>query len=143
MPSIRVAIKMQKRPTAAIMGDDWFGHRDPLTGEPRGDKGEFLSWDWSLLNAFQTIEDYTDSKSGLPIWEMDDERVVVDAVRKVNKFQRSIDERTKGTEKKPYKPVPGEYFVPNMWSREKDESGESVFQTFREWVEKSIEKGED
>lgn len=141
MPSIRVAIKMQKRPTAAIMGDDWFGHRDPLSWEPQGNAEEFLSWDWSLLNAFQTIEDYSD-KHGLPTWELDDERVVVDAVRKIDKFQRAIDERTKGTEKKPYKPVPGEYFVPDVWSREKDEDGNSKFQTFREWVEKSIEKGE-
>lgn len=134
---------MQKRPTAAIMGDDWFGHRNPLTGEKTGDKDEFLSWDWSLLNAFQTIEDYTDQKSGLPIWEMDDERVVVDAIRKTNKFQRSIDERTKGTKTKPYTPIPGEYFVPEMWSREKDENGNDRFQTYREWVVKSLSKSED
>lgn len=129
---------MQKRPTAAIMGDDWFGHRDPLTGEPQGDKDEYLSWDWSLLNAFQTIEDYTDQKSGISQWLLDDERVTVDAIRKVNKFQRAIDERTKGTEKKPYKPVPGEYFVPEVHSREVDENGEEVFYTFREWVQRSI-----
>ncbi len=129
---------MQKRPTAAIMGDDWFGHRDPLTGEPQGDKDEYLSWDWSLLNAFQTIEDYTDQKSGISQWLLDDERVTVDAIRKVNKFQRAIDERTKGTEKKPYKPVPGEYFVPEIHSREVDEDGEEVFYTFREWVQRSI-----
>lgn len=143
MPSIRIAVKMHKRPTAAIMGDDWFGHRDPLTGEPQGDREEYSSWDWSLLNAFQTIEDYTDSKSGLLIWEMDDERVLVDAKRKVSKFQRSIDEKTKGTDKKPYKPIPGEYFIPEMWSREKDDQGNDIFQTMREWVDKSIAEGQD
>jgi len=139
MPSIRIAVKMQKRPTAAIMGDDWFGHRDPLTFEPLGDREEYTSWDWSILNAFQTIEDYSD-KHGLLVWEIDDERVVVDAIRKTDKFQRSIDERTKGTDKKPYKPIPGEYFVPDVHSREHDESGNEVFNTFREWVEKSIAK---
>lgn len=143
MPSIRIAVKMHKRPTAAIMGDDWFGHRDPLTGEPQGDREEYSSWDWSLLNAFQTIEDYTDSKSGIPEWILDDERVLVDAVRKVSKFQRSIDEKTKGTDKKPYKPIPGEYFVPEVHSREFDEEGKEVFNTFREWVEKSIAKEQD
>lgn len=134
---------MHKRPTAAIMGDDWYGHRDPLTGEPQGDREEYSSWDWSLLNAFQTIEDYTDSKSGIPEWVLDDERVVVDAIRMVNKFQRSIDEKTKGTDKKPYKPIPGEYFRPEVHSREFDEDGNEVFNTFREWVEKSIAKEQD
>ena len=142
MPSIRVAIRMQKRPTAAIMGDDWFGHRNPLTGAPQGDRDQYLSWDWALLNAFQTIEDYSD-KHGLRTWEIDDERVVVEAHRRIDKFQRAIDERTKSTEKRPYKPVPGEYFIPDVHSREFDEDGNEVFNTFREWVEKSIEKDQD
>jgi len=129
---------MQKRPTAAIMGDDWYGHRNPLTFEPRGDKEEYLTWDWALLNAFQTIEDYTDPKSGLPVWEVEGEGVEVDAIKKINKFQASIDNATKGTEKHPYKPRPGEYFHPQMWSRKTDENGNEVFPTFREWVEKSI-----
>lgn len=133
---------MQKRPTAAIMGDDWFGHRDPLTGMPQGDKDEYLSWDWALLNAFQTIEDYSD-KHGLPTWEIDDERVVVEAHRRIDKFQRAIDERTRSTKAREYKPVPGEYFVPDVHSREIDENGNEVFNTFREWVEKSIEKDQD
>lgn len=142
MPSIRIAVRMQKRPTAAIMGDDWFGHRDPLTFEPQGDREEYTSWDWSILNAFQTIEDYSD-KHGLLVWEIDDERVVVDAIRKTDKFQRSVDERTKGTDQRPYKPIPGEYFVPAVHSREFDENGNEVFNTFREWVEKSIAKEQD
>lgn len=133
---------MQKRPTAAIMGDDWFGHRDPLTGEPQGDKDEYLRWDWALLNAFQTIEDYSD-KHGLPTWEIDDERVVVEAHRRIDKFQRAIDERTRSTEKKQYKPVPGEYFVPVVHSREFDDAGKEVFNTFREWVQKSIAEDQD
>jgi hypothetical protein len=125
------------------MGDDWFGHRDPFTGAPVGDREEYTSWDFSLLNAFQTIEDYTDQKSGIPIWELDDERIVVEAVRKKNKFQAAIDLTTKGTEKKPYKPQPGEYFVPRMYSRETDENGEEVYQTFTQWVNKTVEEDSD
>lgn len=125
------------------MGDDWFGHRDPLTGRPMGDRTEYTRWDWALANAVQTIEDFTDEKSGLPQWELDDERVVVDAVRKVNKFQRAIDERTKGTPKKPYKGVPGEYFIPEVHSRETDEEGNEVFPTFREWINKNVAKDTD
>jgi len=134
---------MQKRPTAAIMGDDWYGHRDPLTFEKTGDKEEFTSWDWSLLNAFQTIEDYTDSQSGLPIWEMEGDGVEVDAIRKVNKFKASIDNKTKGTERHPYKPKPGEYFIPEMFSRNTDGEGNEVFPTYREWVIKSVTKDTD
>lgn len=134
---------MQKRPTAAIMGDDWYGHRDPLTFAPMGDKEEYLSWDWALLNAFQTIEDYTDGESGLPIWEVEGEGVEVDAVKKVNKFKASIATQTQGTEKRPYKGRPGEYFIPKMWSRKTDENGKEVFPTFREYIEKSIAESND
>lgn len=143
MSAIRAAREWRRRPTATIMTDDWFGHRDPFTGVPTGDKDAYTSWDYSLLNAFQTIEDYTDQKSGMPIWELEDERVVVNAKRKVNKFQRAIDEKTKGTEKKPYKPIPGEYFVPEAHSREVDENGEEVYQTFTQWVSKSVEDDSD
>lgn len=129
---------MQKRPTSAIMGDDWYGHRNPLTGQPQGDRDEYLSWDWSLLNAFQTIEDYTEPKSGLPVWEVEGEGVEVDAVKKINKYEASIANATRGSEKHPYKPRPGEYFVPDMWSRVKDENGNQVFPTFRDWIEKSL-----
>lgn len=134
---------MQKRPSAAIMGDDWFGHRNPLTFRPEGDREEFTRWDWALLNAFQTLEDYTDQKSGLPQWEIDGEGVEVDALKKINKFEASVALATKGSEKHPYKPRPGEYFVPEMWSRKKDEDGNEVFPTFREWVERSIAEDND
>lgn len=123
-----------KRPTAFIMRDEWFGHRNPLTGAPMGDREEYTSWDFALLEALQTVEDFTDSKSGLPIWEVETPWVEVDAVKKVNKFQASIENATKGTERKPYKPRPGEYFVPALYSRKTDEEGNEVFWTFREWA---------
>lgn len=128
-----------KRPTAVIARDDWYGHRDPLTGEPLGDRDEWISWDHALADAFQTIEDFTDSASGLPVWQIEDEAVEVDAVKKINKFRKSVEMATKGTEKKPYKPSPGEYFVPKIFSRRSDGS----VQSFHEWTKKMSEKPED
>lgn len=134
---------MRKRPTAAIMGDDWFGHRNPLTGDKVGDREEYLTWDWALLNAFQTIEDYTDSDSGLLTWEMEGEGVDVDAVRKVNKFLQARDNATKGSKNKPYEPRPGEKWYPRMYSRKRDENGNEVFPTLREWIEEQVAKEQD
>lgn len=125
------------------MGDDWFGHRDPLTGRPMGDRTEYTRWDWALANAVQTIEDFTDDKSGLPQWELDDERIEVYALKRVNKFQQAIDESTRGTAGKPYKPKPGEYFIPEIHSRQVDEDGNEVFPTFREWIDKNAAKDAD
>lgn len=122
------------------MGDEWFGKRDPFTGEPRGDRDEYTSWDWALQNAFQTIEDYTDEKSGLLIWEIEDENAYVDAVRKTNKYQAAIDNKTKGKAGKPYVAAPGEYFTPSLKSHVHDEEGNPVFQTMREWVQAQIDK---
>ena len=141
MPSIRASLGWRRRPTAAIMRDDWFGHRDPWTGEPMGDRDEYTSWDYALLNAFQTIEDYTDPKSGIPIWELDDEAVNVDALKKYNKFQQAIDNATKGSKNKAYQAAPGEYFIPDMHTRRKDGNGDPVYQTYSEWVQKSVEDG--
>ena len=104
---------------------------------------EFTSWDYALMDAFQTIEDFTDQKSGIPIWELDDEAVYVDAVRKFNKFQQAIDNATKGSDKKPYQPAPGEYFVPDLSTRRKDADGNPIFQSYSEWVRKSIEDTPD
>lgn len=122
------------------MGDEWFGKRDPFTGEPRGDREEYTSWDWALQNAFQAIEDYTDDKSGLLIWEMEDENAYVDAVRKNNKFQAAVDNKTKTRGGKAYVATPGEYFVPDLKSHVVDEEGKPVFQTMREWIQAEIDK---
>lgn len=123
------------------MGDEWFGKRDPFTGEPRGDRDEYTSWDWALQNAFQTIQDYTDEKSGLLIWEMEDDNAYVNANKKYNKFQAAVDNKTKGTPNKPYKAEPGEYFTPHLKSHVHDDEGNPVFQTMRAWVERSIAEG--
>lgn len=92
-----------------------------------------------MVEALQTIEDSTD-EYGILVWEREDEAVEIDAVKKIHKFKSAVDRATTGTEKHPYKAVPGEYFVPDLWSRRKDESGNPVIQTYEEWLKKEIEK---
>lgn len=114
------------------MGDDWFGHRDPLTWEKTGDKDEWIDWDHILANVLQTIEDFSD-QHGLLQWQLDDDAVVVDAVKKIHPFEAARDRKTGH---KNYKSVPGEYYVPRLKSRR--EGGK--MQTFREWVEAQAEE---
>lgn len=114
------------------MRDDWYGHRDPITFSPAGDKDEWLDWDHALIDALQTIEDYSD-QYGLLKWELDDERAEVDAIKKFHPFEVARDNQTKGTKNKPYTPEPGEYFVPEIWTRDK-----RGLQTYQEWLEKKI-----
>lgn len=130
MPAIRVAIKTLKRPTAVIMRDDWYGHRDPFTWEEFGDKDEWLDWDYALIDAVQTIEDFTDD-SGILVWEREDPNAVVNAVKKIDRFKEAVEDRTRGQN---YKPSPGEYFVPDI--QPFDEDGE--LQTYSQWIEREI-----
>lgn len=115
------------------MADDWYGHRDAFTFEPKGDKDEWLEWDYLLLGAFQTIEDYSD-QYGLLAWELADDAVYVDAVRRVHKFEQARDMVTRGTKTKPYQAVPGEYFIPKIGTQRSD----GKIQTFREWIETPV-----
>ena len=75
------------------------------------------------------IEDFTD-QYGLPAWVVEDEAVEIDAVKKVHKFKASVDRATSGSKNKAYQPVPGEYFIPDVFSRRSDGS----IQTFSEWA---------
>lgn len=95
------------------MQDPYYGHRDIFTGEPIRDKDEWIEWDYVLVTAVQIIEDHTD-KHGSLIWEVEAERVYVDAEKRIDKFQAAVDSRTKGTKQKGYTPSPGEYFVPKL-----------------------------
>lgn len=130
MPAIRAAIKTLKRPTAVIMRDDWYGHRDPFTWEEVGDKDEWLDWDYALIDAVQTIEDFTDD-SGILVWEREDPNAVINAVKKIDRFKEAVEDRTSG---KNYKAAPGEYFVPDI--QPFGEDGE--LQTYSEWIEREI-----
>lgn len=115
------------------MRDPWYGHRDPFGGRPRGDKDEWIDWDYALITALQIIEDNTD-QNGLLRWVTDSDRVVVEAVKTQDKFQAAVDARTSG---KNYKPGHGERFYPRVQLR----GGE--FPTYREYVEKHIQKLEE
>lgn len=117
------------------MRDDWYGHRDFFTGKPAGDKDEWTRLDYLVIEAYQIVEDITD-ETGMLIMDQDDEAVTVGAVRKINKFRAAIDNATKGSEKKPYKPRPGEYFVPDIKTRR---SGDKRI-TYTEWREAKLEK---
>ena len=116
------------------MQDAWYGHRD-FYFEPYGDRDEWVDWDYALVSALQTLEDLTD-KNGIPVWESEAEFVDIQAKKKIDKFQASIDRKTKGTEKHPYKPEPGEAWVPDVSTR----SGE--WPTYRDYVKKMM-SGED
>lgn len=106
-----------------------------------GDSSEWIDWDHALIQALQTIEDYTDD-SGILAWEREDEAVEIDAIKKVHKFKAAVDRATTGSEKHPYKAQPGEYFIPDLWSRRKDANGKEVIQTYDEWMEKEAKKNE-
>ena len=114
------------------MADDYFGHRNPFTGEPQGNPDEWIEWDHFLVTADETIEAHTD-QHGLFRWETVDDAVIVNAVRKIDKFEEA---KTLITSVKGYKPRAGEYFVPEVKSRRS--SGE--IQTFPEYLEAQYEK---
>ena len=120
------------------MRDEWYGHRDTFTFRPDSDREEYLDWDFALFDALQTIEDNTD-QYGLLSWELADDAVEVDAIKKVHKFEQARDLATKGSAKKPYQASPGEYFVPDVWTRR---SGGHI-QTWQEWMESLAEGSED
>lgn len=106
-----------------------------------GNAEEWTDWDHALVTALQVIEDYTD-EYGLLAWEREDDAVEIDAVKKIHKFKAAMDSRTKGSPTKPYVPTPGEYFIPEVWSRRKDNEGNGVFQTYGEWLEREQAKRE-
>lgn len=112
------------------MRDHYFGYRDFFTGEVLDEEVVWTDWDYALAGAVQTIEDFTDGDGLLP-WEKDDDNVVVEAVRKVNRFDAA---KTRRTGAKRYKPIAGEYFVPQLTLLEGDE-----WPTLEEWAQKQAE----
>jgi len=102
------------------MRDPYFGHRDFFTGEPLRDKDEWTDWDYALVAAYQTVQDMT-NKHGLLVHEVESDRVMVSAVKKIDRFQAQVDRATKGSKAKGYTPDPGEYFEPKLELRFGDE----------------------
>lgn len=133
MSSLRAAKEWGLRPTTVIMQDPAFGHRDHFTAMPTGDPDEWTEWDYALINAYQTIEDWTNSH-GLLVYEVDDhqERVSVIAKKKIDKFEAQKAIKTGGDK---YKPTPGEYFVPDLDLRRGAE-----WPTLEEYIAHEIEK---
>lgn len=113
------------------MWDDWYGHRHPLTGKPVGDKDDWVLWDHALAQAYQTIEYYRD-ENGVFQWQKDDPLEDISAKKKFDPYRASVENMTKGTSKHPYKPVPGEYFVPDV--RIRKGAGREMW-TYSDWLE--------
>lgn len=111
------------------MRDAWYGHRD-FYGQEFGDRDEWIDWDYSLIDALQTIEDMTNKETGLLEWEVEPEAMEVSARKKIDKFRAAVDKATKGTEKKPYKPEPGEVWVPDLNWRGSEED----YPTYRDYL---------
>lgn len=105
-----------------VMRDDWFGHREPLTGKPTGDRNEWVAWDFRLMQVFQLIEDFTDTH-GFLAWEVDDPkgRVIVETTREVDRVQQAIDISEKKKENKDFlAKVEGSYLAPRLTKRNKN-----------------------
>lgn len=119
------------------MADDWYGHRNPFTGDPEGDKDEWLEWDYLLLNAFQIIEDFTDPDSGILQWKLEDPSLRVTAERYIHPWHEAVESKTGA---KNYKASPGERFRPVVDSARKDGSLWTMTQWFEE---KAKEKAEE
>lgn len=88
-------------------------------------------WDYAIISALQAVEDNTDS-NGLLAYETEPEAMDVSAKRKINKFTASVEKRTKGTDKHPYKAEPGETWVPELNWLGKEED----YPTYRSYLEK-------
>lgn len=114
------------------MSDPAYGFRDPINWEVVGEV-TWTDWDYALVHALQLIEDYTDA-NGIPVWEKESEKMVVEAVKKIDRFEAAKSSATGG---KNYKATPGEYFVPRLtkvyWA-DKD-----YYPTFEEWIQDQME----
>lgn len=109
------------------MRDDWYGHRDPFTGTPGGDKDDWLLWDYLLMEAFEVVERITLS-DGSFVMDQDDDYVEIQAIRSTDKFQAAVDGIKSG---KNYKPRPGETFKPRIVTRRADKK----MMLYSEWLE--------
>lgn len=118
-----------KRPTAMIMSDEWFGHRDYFTGEPDGDRTEWTEWDFALARAYQTVEYYTD-QNGIFQWIKEDPYVMIEATPKIDEFRQAVEKAERNGS------VEGRYWVPDIGSRREDGS----LWTYQEWVNSMREK---
>lgn len=101
MPRIRSAKEWGKRPTAAVMQDDDFGHIDMLTGERKHPRDYWTEWDYRLINVAQLINDFT-TNDGFLAWELDDpdERMIVSAYQDVDRVEQAKELFSKRNKKR-------------------------------------------
>lgn len=104
-----------------LTADEYYGHRHSITGKPRGDREEWLPIDFLLARAYDEIKSFT-RRSGVFEWVHDDPEVEIEAERDIDRFNAYVENVTKGTDKNPYKPVPGESWVPKIVSQREDKS---------------------
>lgn len=118
------------------MSDPHFGHRDFYTGKPHEKSDGWTTWDYALINAYQTIQDWTDQHGNL-VYEVSDpkERVIVSAVKKIDQFEAAKTSRTSGNN---YKPSPGEYFIPKL-----DLKAGQDWPTLEEYIQHQIDEAQD
>lgn len=109
------------------MRDDWFGHRHWVTGEPLGDKDEWLDIDLAIVWAYQTIEVYTD-QNGIFSWYKEDPEERIGAIPKIDPFQQQVDSMANNPKRKR---KDGEYFIPEIISSRPDGS----MWTYQDWLE--------
>lgn len=118
------------------MSDPHHGHRDFYTGQPDGRSDEWTTWDYALITAYQTIQDWTDQHGNL-VYEVEDpkERVIVSATKKIDRFEAAKASRTAG---KNYKPTPGEHFIPKL-----DLKAGQDWPTLEEYIQAKIDENDD
>lgn len=88
-------------------------NRNSFTGEPDAPHDQWNEWDFALAEARQLIEDYTDEDGHL-VFERDSDATTAVATKKINKVKAAIARQTRGSQKKPYEPSPGEYFATEL-----------------------------
>jgi hypothetical protein len=120
-----------------LFRDPWFGHRSWITWDAVGSQADWTDWDYAIATAMQMIEDGT-TEEGLLIWEVSQEDVFVDPEKRFNKARQAIEDITSADN---YKSKNGEYWVPIL-RQHGVEPGHEVFQTRREWIEKTVENSD-
>lgn len=126
-----------------LLRDPYAGHRNFLTGEPDGLVDEWTAWDFALATAISYIKEGT-TEEGHLIWEIDDDRVFVEAIREVNKARAAID---KITNVEGYKAEPGEYWRTRLTTPYHEQEveqgfaeGEFEWQTRAAWIQEKVEQ---
>lgn len=120
-----------------ITQDEWYGHRNHFTGEPEGDREEWVPWDFILAQAYQLVTDFT-NQYGFLEWESDDPYGVVTVVPelKIDKVEQSLElgKKNRDTARR-LERVAGSKLVPRL-KKKKDKEWPSHVEYFKYLAEK-------